>query len=268
MFNRKTYGDQQVWINDLMVSGIQSINGSYTLPILNVASYGGGFYQTYSDKLVGNISIDKLIVGHDTFYDLITTGTFTGHLDYDGGTFGFSKAYITNYTCSCSVGEVASSSITATAYGDIGTGITTTVSNSNSYPVQTVGSYGINLTLDSIHSTNRVQSFSYSVEINRTPVYFLGNSTPNYVLVEWPVTIEFSVTLDIDDFKTKKLSELACAQRLGSLSVSLLDCPGDVVNTLYIPNAKLEEESVNSSVGGNLSATLVYRSYLNSLEGF
>jgi len=268
MLNRKIYGDQNVWINDLMVSGIQSIDGSYSLPISNVASYGGGLTQTLSDKLVGSVSIDKSIVGHDLFYDLVTTGTFTGHLDYDGGTFGFNQAYLTNYTCACEVGEVASSSVQITAYGDIGTGITTTTNNDKSYPLQTVGAYGINLTLNGDHTTNRVQSFSYSININRKPIYFLGNSTPNYVLIEWPVTIDFSVTLDMDGFETKRLSDLACAQRTGNLAVSLLDCPGDTVNTLYIPNAKLEEESVSSSVGSNLSATLVYRSYLNSLEGF
>jgi hypothetical protein len=268
MFDRKIYGDQQVWINNQMISGVQSIDGNYTLPVLNIPSYGGGFTQTFQDKFVGNVSIDKLIVGHDLFYDLITTGTFTGHLDYEGGTFGFLDAYITNYTCACAVGEVATSSIQAIAYGDVGTGVLTTTGNANTYPVQTVGDYGINLVFDNEQATNRVQSFSYSVDIERKPIYFLGSSVPDHYLIEWPVTINFSVTLDVDDFDTKRLTDLACAQRTGDLAVSLLDCPGDTVNTLYIPNAKLEDESVNGAIGNNLASTLVYRAYLNSLEGF
>lgn len=267
MFSRKTYGDLQVNINGYLISGVQSFNGSYELPNDNVLSYGGGIARATNETVIGNISFQKLVVGEDNLFSLIS-GVLTGHLFYQTGYFGFNKGYINSYRVAAQVNDVPTIDVDFTAFGNVGSGVSTPTQQS---PVnwfqQNVTHGGISLAIDGQEATNRVTDFNYTVTVPRLPRYLLGEKSPSYVLVNWPITIDTTFTIELDDYQFQEISGAVCGPRQKDLVLTLGACGGTgVVGQFKAPRSRLLGEAIRASIGPNVQVTATYRTFLNQFS--
>lgn len=267
MFFRKNYGDLVLNINGYSISGVQSFDASYSLPSSNILALGGGVYQAAGQDLTASISFTKSIVGEDNLFSLIS-GTITGHLDYQENFFGFRNTYIDSYSAQANVGDFPSVSIDMTAFGSAGSGISVPEQES---PVdwfhQTVTHGDISLSIDGQETTNRITNFSYRVSVPRRPRYNLGQKTPSFVLVDWPIEVETSFNIEIDDYGFQEISGAICNPKQKDILITLTACgETGVVTRFKAPKSKLLGEALTSSIGPNMAVTATYRAYYNAFS--
>lgn len=267
MFSRKIYGDLELNINGYLISGVQSFNGSYELPNENILSYGGGIFRATNENVIGNISFEKLVVGADNLFDLIS-GSITGHLYYQTGYFGFNKGYVNTYTVEAQVNEIPTINVNLTAFGQVGSGI---AAPENPSPVtwfkQSVNHGGIALNIDGQELTNRVTNFTYSISIPRIPRYFLGEKSPSIVLVNWPISVETTFSIDIDTYQFQEISGAVCNPKQKDLILTLQACNStEIVMQFKAPRSMLLAESVRGGTNQNLSVTATYRTFINQFS--
>lgn len=265
MYDRLTYGDQSLNLNGYTISGIQSFNASYQLPDENVLALGGGVYRATNQDVVGSVSFQKKIVGEDNLFQLIS-GSITGHLAYGANFFGFTKGYINSYVANAQVNDIPTLDIDFTAFGQFGSGVTgATLESPVTWLRQSVTHGDITLSIDGQEATNRVQSFSYNVSVGRRPRYLLGEKSPSYVLVDWPIEIETTFRIDIDDYGFQEISGAVCSPREKDLVLTLRACNSTgIVLQLKAPKSKLLGEAAASAIGQNMQVTATYRGFYNS----
>lgn len=267
MYSRKTYGDLNVNLNGYTISGIQSFDGSYELPNENVLSYGYGVARAVNNNIIGNISFEKYIVGQDNLFSLIS-GSISGFLNYDGGVFGFNKGYINSYTVEANVNDKPTLNVNFTAYGNVGSGISGGhIQSPVTWYYQTVTRGDVSLNINNQETTNRVTNFNYSININRKPIYLLGEQSPSYVLVTWPIEVTTSFILELDNYQFQEISGQVCSPKEKDIVIQLRACGSTgIVATYKAPRAKLLGESINGSIGQNTSVNITYKSYVNSFS--
>jgi len=147
--------EQNFFINGTKMSGVQSVQGSYSIsekPI-NIVGWGhvnssyfnsylksqeglfldeNGFRVIQENKsapqsmavldapLEGNFSIESILISEDFFMQYTGENPFTGSIHHDDKYFGFNGGYISSHSISCSVGEIPKTSTSIRVFGNIG----------------------------------------------------------------------------------------------------------------------------------------------------
>lgn len=145
--------EQKLFINGTQISGVQSVEGSYTIQekpinILGWGLVGEDYYPPESNGLLendpgcpvedvrnspnpksmavldapleGSFSINSSLVSEDFFIQFLGDNPFTGSIHHGYEYFGFHSGYITNHTVSCSIGQIPSTSTNIRVFGDVG----------------------------------------------------------------------------------------------------------------------------------------------------
>lgn len=267
MYLRKIYGDLGLNINGYLQSGIQSFNASYDLPNENILAYGYGVARATNEAMVGQVSFTKLIVGEDNLFSLIS-GIVSGHLNYTDGHIGFNKGFIDSYNVAATVNDKPSLTVNLTTYGNFGSGIiVNSLTSPATWNYQAINRGDIDLTINNQDNTNRVVEFNYTINIGRNPRYLLGEKSPSYVLITWPIEIETTFTLELDNYQFQEISGALCSPQERNLVIKLHSCGSTgIVTTYKAPRAKLLSESIDASIGPNTRVNLTYRSYVNGFS--
>lgn len=296
--------NQRVYINGTGISGIQSIEGNYGVTEKNVNFAGFGYVTgLISQPMQGSFAISRALVSEDPFLNLTGDGTdfaFSGSVFYErpnlGGTldnaegnylsgcFGFHSGYLTSYNMSCGIGEVPSVNVEVSVYGDLGPGIDVRGGH-ESYPlwpdgvdgptIQVPNQGGIVLTCDG-SSTNRITSFSYSMELPRTALYALPNTTaadltadsvkwkmPAQVDLSYPIESTVNFTMEIDDYETKNLYGALTGIHIHDTDITINNDSGGQIVKFDLTKSRLISESFSSDVSGPTAVTLTYKKYSN-----
>ncbi len=291
--------NQQVYVNGTGISGIQSIEGNYGITEQNVNFAGFGYVTgLISQPMQGNFTISRALVSEDPFLNLTGDGTdfaFSGSVFYErpnlGGTldntegnymsgcFGFHSGYLTSYNISCGIGEVPSVSVAISVYGDLGPGIDARYNKgeatADNPTIQVPNQGGIVLTCDG-SSTNRITSFSYSMELPRTALYALPNTTaadltadsvkwkmPAQVDLSYPVESTANFTMEIDDYETKNLYGALTGIHIHNTDITINNDSGGQIVKFDLTKSRLISESFSSEVGGPVTVNLTYKKYSN-----
>lgn len=209
------------------------------------------------------------------------------------GVFGLGNAFLTSYSLEASVGDVPTASadfeaLNFAVYADAsvannipainpasGTkvqGINFTLpraeqnDNANQVTVLRPGDISFSLTNNQVKgfeaSDIKIQSFTLSTDLSRTPIEKLGSRFPFSREIDFPVTASLSVEAQMGDLANFNLSDLLCETGFYDLSLTMRknDCSGQGAPAIVaqLKGAKLLSESVTTSIGDNASVSLEY----------
>lgn len=108
----------------------------------------------------------------------------------------------------------------------------------------------------------KVQSFTLSSELSRTPIEKLGSRFPFSREIDFPVTASLSVEAQMGDLADFNLSDLLCETGTYDISITMKEnsCSGDGSPAIIaeLKGAKLLSENLTTSIGDNASVTLEY----------
>ncbi len=273
-FQRNFYQDQQVFLNGVELKGVQSFNGNWSIP--NDEMYAAGYEGVGSEingNLQGSVSVSRnIITGQDPITGMMSD-TVSGYLLYGPSnsknkSFNFNTAFITSYSSSCSIGEIATSDFSIISYGDIGSG----QANNTSYDeIEPVVATANSMTLNtSFGSTNAIQSYDLSFSIDIDPIYKIGDMfSPSQFNIITPITVSTDFEIYANDYEVKNIMESVCSNEfIENLSFSLNEkCSENKILSFTLDDAKLVSSSISAGIGENLSITLSFENQFNSITG-
>jgi hypothetical protein len=245
-----------------------------------------------NSPLEGSFSIDSILVSEDFFIQYTGDRPFNGSIHHGNKYFGFSDGYINNHTISCSVGQLPTTSTSITVFGDVGgspdyvkqddgggvflqenegfristedsSGGGYNASGENSFPEIRLTNQGSIIIECDGSSTDRVTSFSHSIEVPLSPIYTVGSSVPAQVDVIWPTMSTTSFNLDIDEYQYQSMRKYLRNPHVKDISVTINDCFGRLIQKYIVKSARLMSETMASSTGGRMTVNLSYKSYYN-----
>jgi hypothetical protein len=242
--------------------------------------------------LEGQFSINSTLVSEDFFLNYTGDNPFTGSINHGTKYFGFYNGYITNHSVTCSIGEIPKTSTSIKVFGDIGgspdyfrvqeadgfmlqedgflMGTEDSIgeqnynaSGTNPFPAIRVPNQGSIIVECTGASTDRVTSFSHSIDIPLNAIYTVGSSVAAQVDVIWPFTTTTSFSLDIDKYNYQRLRAYLRAPTVQDIAVKINDCFGDTIQNYEVKNARLISEQMSANSQGRLTVNLQYKSYYN-----
>jgi hypothetical protein len=183
---------------------------------------------------------------------------------YNGSSYGFEQAYLTNYSVNCAVGSIPKVSANLITFQEMTSGydISGAATSHNAIDIPTQGS--ISITCDG-STSNRVVGFDYSMGINRRPDHHEAVSLFTQVRTISPIVFNAQVQIDVDDIFMKD-SEDTFGNYLqidsGVLTFTINGRGGGSIQSLTVPNATLVGENLTQTNNGSL--TLI-RNYVGRL---
>lgn len=261
--------EQQFYLSGILLSGVTNLNGQYSIDESPINIIGKGYtYPVRQSPLVGEFQISKYYIGKDPLLDYVGDNPISGSINFvspssdDDKSFGFTSGFLTEYSVSAGIGRIPESSASIVVYGDVGAGIN--ASGNSPHPkieIPNQGSISVNC---SGYQTNRVTDFSYSLRIDRKPIYKIGSPFPVQVDRAFPIFQEANFTLEVDDLEISKIQEYLISPKQQDLSLSFSNpINSQPIDTFFIPKARLLNQSITSSSDGVLTVSLNYISYIN-----
>jgi len=266
-----------VRLNDEGVKGANSFSFDSAYSANKIEVIGRGSTRHYQGKNEAKGSISALILDHgsDLFYRFIqSTGIINGgnlgatnrDSSNDTVSFSFNSGYINNYTLNGGVGTPPSDSIEFIAYGAVS-------GDSGSIDAQdNIGESGIKNKsifiegLDLLES-QFIQSFTYSISTNWKPSYIMGRHLPVNVSRTEGYTVSLDVDVIVGNGDKQSVSdnfEETFVSGSSDLEIKFGDCRE--ITGYRMPRARIESETLNSSVNGFLEGNIRFQTVINNLE--
>jgi hypothetical protein len=260
-----------VFISQTQIHGIQDITASYQMPIEHLKFLGmDSSYYIPNGPKQATLSITSLLTSNNNFINFTgDTGVYGFIINKNavGGTnpiFGFQSGYLTNYTCSCQIGQVPTVKADFAIFNDAGDVASVGASNTTSIP--SLGNpNSISFSIGDF-STNRITSFNLSINTPRLPVYYLGNSVPAIVKPIYPMELNCDFTVQMDNLVMQALSDLSYNLKFNNnFLITMRDFLGqslnfDFTNRLcYFVN---NSEEFTTSVTSPTEVLVRYKGYL------
>lgn len=264
MYGRTTYKDHRLFLNNQEVSGVIGFEGNMEIPLNYINTMGREYAPLEKEGFDSkSISIIKYLIPNDPIKNFIGDNFCNGLLSYKNKNYSFTSGYLTNYSISCSAGQISTVIANFDVYGLIGGKIlpnfVTEDQNINSLPVSHFGN--IHLTTNE-GATNRIVSFNLDFTCNRNPVYVLGSPYPKHVFLNKPIEINLSIEVEIDDYECNDIQTVLCGPNK-TMILELKNCDNtNTMETFVINNARLASENINSDLDGPTTVNLNYKSYL------
>jgi hypothetical protein len=108
----------------------------------------------------------------------------------------------------------------------------------------------------------KIQSFTISTDLGRTPIEKLGSRFPFSREIDFPITASLSVEAQAGDLADFNLSDLLCETENRDISITLRknSCggSGDAAMVAQIKGAKLLSENLSTSIGDNATVTFEF----------
>lgn len=263
MYGRNIYADQKLIINQQPISGVTSFNGDFDIPYENIDILGGNLATSVQGESARNISFSRFLIQADPLKYLTGNYSCNGFVSYKNNSFGFKSGYMTNYSASCGIGDIANITTNFIVYGNMGGGVEETIipsTNTDNIYVANAGGIVINANEG---STNRIISFEYNINCERIPFFVLGSRDPSDVTLKKPIIAELTLTLEIDDYESSDIQTLLCSPNIQDLQIDLKNCDKtQVIESFIMPKARLISTNYTSSVDNSTSIEMLFRSFL------
>lgn len=263
MYGRTIYADQKLIINQQIISGVTSFNGDFDIPYESIDVLGGNLATSIQGESVKNISFNRFLIQADPLKHLTGNFSCNGFISYQNNSFGFRSGYMTNYSISCSVGDIAEVTTDFIVYENMGGGIEEAIvpsQNTDNIYVANAGSIIVNANEG---STNRIVSFDYNVNCERLPFFVLGSRDPLSVVLKTPIITELTLTFEIDDYESPTIQNLICTPNVQDLRIDLKNCDQTlIIESFLMPGARLISTNYSSSIEDYATVRMLFRSFL------
>lgn len=215
------------------------------------------------------------------------------------GVIGLGNAYITSYTVNAAVGDIPTADVELEAlnlrvYGQLQPGLindipAVTVSNGQpitgvrfSLPGATsltgVGTPNALLPGDILFSPSgtlgfsdtdlKVQDFTLTVDLPRTPLNRIGSRFAFSREIDFPITSTLEMTAEVGDLESGNLVDLICSNPNRDFTITMrapaCGGTGAAALTYFFRGAKLTSQSFSSSIGENATMTATYEVQVGS----
>lgn len=250
IFGRIRSENQQIYLNTGKVVGIQTleVNPAFGNTPLNYLGIGRSpVYQILDSEQSATVTVNSILVDQDYFINYTGLDCFNMFIlpsqNDINNNYALISGYLTNYTIKFSIGgpvqTVASIKFLNNA-GKIGVDFVNSGAINQLSQIPNIQYYNdleernlpyfglINLTLDE-YSTNRVTECQVTFQINRTPIYNIGNRTPKKIQINYPIIVNCDFTLEINDsYENMALSKFPTGLTTQNISI---DIPKSLVDT-------------------------------------
>jgi hypothetical protein len=279
--------EQTVVVNDIALSGVTNVNGSYGISERPIRVAGVGFIDAFVDApLEGNFTISRKMVSRDPILDLNVLGQYnydeneiSGSILYDNSTkgFGFTKGRVTRYSVNCTVGDLPDVQTDITVFGDLGSGILIQQPSKSHPPIQFTDQASIVIRVSDF-SIDAVTDFSYSRSLNLQPMYAIPKGTeaewsadsktqytnhdPIQIDTIYPIETDINFTMIADEYQVRQTKDRLRAAPESDVVIEIKDSKTkQIINSFTGVKARLISESSTSSVEGEMSISLTYKGY-------
>lgn len=264
--------NQAFYIDGVQMSGISSINMGYNIPTEKntFLGYNGNVKSIQNGAGVGSLTFSRVMLSDDepiTKLFLSKSG-FNGGLEYGSKKLNFESGYINSYDCSFSVDQIPESNLSASIYGRMGNEAETSLVKKDNPQKELFipPNSGIFLHCDGVR-TNRVSSFSFSIQFDNQPYYKIGDIYPCEVITKLPINQTFTATIEVDDYETRSVyGFIKTGIHNKEIKLTLSGKCGQEKKVEYtFEDAELLSESFATDANNNTSVTLNYAS--SSMKG-
>lgn len=278
--------NQKFFLGPNQVFGVQSIEASYQNNTELLEFIGSNkFVSIPVGTQVGKLDITSLVANSDPFIKCISNSGFNGFILKNSNdindNYSFYSGYLTNYTSSCSVGEMPQTSVTFVILGDLGripTGdfpieafndLSYIKNNPNQGFINKIASpSNVEITLDEFQ-TSLVNSYSLQINIPRKDYYIMGNRFPYETFIDFPMEVLVSFEILAENSYTLSQGNLRgypCKQKLKTFEIKLKESSTDlVISSFSFSGAELVSESYSVNTDNSLVIHAGYRVLLPTL---
>ena len=266
---------ESLTINGSGIQGIQSVGVEYSSTAAPLSSLGlrgsnGPVYAPQGPQ-AASLQVNTLFthkipssantLSENFFLNFTGDVPFSGQVKYGAKNFIFKKAYVDNYSVSCSIGEIPQISTTATVFGELGVGSISFPTDAPSPEELAIAGYNsMEINLDEF-TTNRVSSFGISIDTPRVPIYALNGDEPTTVIAGNPVVIGVDFVMEVDDYEIKNMKFVPSETVFRNATITLKkNDSDDTLLTYSFDNMVLASESFQGDVGSNAAVNFSLRS--------
>lgn len=221
MFNVYSVENQNFYLNNSIVSGIQELNISYDEniePSLYIDDSNKNYF--ISKPISADLGLNYILGSFDRFISFTGSSPFSGRIEYGNNFFTFSSGYLTNYSINYRLGQYPVVNIKSLIFGELGntSGIFSyKPSNLNNF--KPADNYYVDLNLNEINF-NRLEAFNLDIEIPREPVYTIGNYLPDEVIIKYPISINLNLELSMSQYNQEKVTNIFTGLNQRNISLS------------------------------------------------
>ena len=217
---------------------------------------------------VGNISLSTLMIAADSLLSLTGDAGFNGFIlksrDSFAENFSFASGYLTSYISRYSLGQIPTIEMSALIFGDMGR------NRSKSMPALNTAAQGLKIpgagSIDisfADFETNRVTSYDININVNRTPVYSIGNKSPVAVYRSNPIEVTCAFQIEISNYAYNRIKDYPENKVMENLSLTVKDFNTNQAITSYsFSNLELVSQSYNTSVDSDATLNLQYKTLI------
>jgi hypothetical protein len=209
MFNVYSIENQNFYLNNSLISGIQDLQISYTnniKPSMRVSD--NNLNYSTSQPVTANLDLTYILSDDDRFISYTGAKSFSGRVEYGNNYFTFSSGYLTNYSISYRLGEYPKVNVKNLIIGEL-----SNTSGTFSYQPKFLENFNVvdncyvDLNLNEANS-NRLEAFNLSINIPREPVYTIGNYLPDNTIIKYPIEISLNFDFSISEYVPEKVTNI------------------------------------------------------------
>lgn len=279
--------EQTVVVNDIALSGVTNVNGSYGISERPIRVAGVGFIDAFVNApLEGSFTISRKMVSRDPLLSLNILGQYnydedeiSGSIIYDNANkgFGFTKGRVTRYSVTCAVGELPDIQTDITVFGDLGSGVLVQPASKSHPPIQFTDQASIAIKVSDF-SIDAITDFSFSRSLNLQPMYAIpkgtevewyadskvdyANHDPVQIDTQYPIETDINFTMIADEYQIRETKNRLRAAPESNVVIEIKDSKTkEIINSFTGVKARLISESSTSSVEGEMSISLTYKGY-------
>jgi hypothetical protein len=258
---------------------------------------GSGTASTALRSCVSGILTDKT-KGEKNYYLLIADEGYdaVGYTSAKTGAIGIGNGFLSSYSVNAAVGEITTADVSieglnVRVYGNLSGNIVIPAVNptdgSNltgkffrlpaaesatgnipmalqpgdiTFSIPTSGALGFT------NTDLKVQDFTLSFDLNRTPLQQLGNRFAFSREIDFPVTASLEVNANVGDIEDGNLSDLLCGESLKDFTIVMKKpgCSNQTAALAYVfKGAKLVSQSFSSAIGDSATMNATYEVQLS-----
>lgn len=266
MFNVYSIENQNFYLNNILISGIQNINISYDnniIPSLGIEDNNLNYFV--SKPIIANMDLDYLLSAQDQFIKYTGSNYFNGKIEYGNNYFTLSSGYLTNYSIDYQLGNYPKVNIRALVLGELGNDSGKFIyspKNLNEFKIGDNCYVDLNLNESNF---NRLESFNLNIDINREAVYTIGRYLPENVIIKYPINISLNFEFSMSDYLQQKITNIFNRINPTGLSLSFkeMNSNNNLLN-LNFSNLINSQTEMNYSINSESKLKLSFNTYILS----
>lgn len=277
---RITRENQHFFLGNIELPGLQSVEMNYSInakPIKHLGQNGTVNYVPAGAQ-VGDVSLSAYLISDDQIINYTGLNGVNGYLLQNqtntGSNFSFTSGYLTSYVSKCAIGQIPQIDAQFKVLGNIGringsesqdvvNNFTYFQGNNSNLLLKVPGPGSININIDDF-TTNRVNSYSLGITIDRHPFYILGQRNPNKVEINWPIQVEGKFQIEVNDYTPFTIKNYPMTLRSKNLTITISDYnTNNTISTFSFNNVKLMSEAYRMTENANAVIDITYKTFLN-----